>query len=577
MQLRFGNRHGVAALLPTCACVPNYCKDVTRIVVKLGTGVLTDSRKQPDLAQMEQLVAQIAAQQRQAGREIVLVSSGAVGAGMGALGYDKRPSDLAELQACAAVGQSRLMAIYEKLFSAYGLAVAQVLLTHDDLEHHERHLNARNTLVTLLSRGVVPIINENDVVSFTELKFGDNDRLSALVASLLPADLLVILTTVDGVIENFGKANPRTIPLIERIDQAVERMAGGTDSATAVGGMASKIRGGENRGALRHPAGHRLGRKKQVLARVVGGEAEGTLFVPQPARLRGRKRWIAFFHHPKGTLFVDAGARKALREGARACCRPASRAAKATSRPATWCGSATWTARSSRAASRVWRRRNQGPKAPARGSGASGRPGDIVRMANDQCPMATNARNPKRDDLSGSAPEVPPPFGGFVLGPASLVIAQPGMKQRASINDLLKIMARLRAPNGCPWDREQDHRSLRWHAVEEVYELMDAIEAGDDHELEEELGDLLLQVVFHCQLAKERGAFDFEKVARRIADKLMRRHPHVFGNVQVKDVDQVWANWERSSARKSTAPGTPGRPRWTASPSTCPPCCGPRS
>jgi nucleoside triphosphate diphosphatase len=118
------------------------------------------------------------------------------------------------------------------------------------------------------------------------------------------------------------------------------------------------------------------------------------------------------------------------------------------------------------------------------------------------------------------------------------------MKQRPAINDLLRIMARLRAPNGCPWDREQDHRSLRWHAVEEVYELIDAIESGDDHEMEEELGDLLLQVVFHCQLAKERGAFDFEKVARHIADKLLRRHPHVFGEVKVKNVDQVWANWE---------------------------------
>ena len=195
----------------------DFLKDISRVVVKLGTGVLTDSRKQPDLAQMEQLVAQFA-EQRKAGKEIVLVSSGAVGAGMGVLGHEKRPADLAELQACAAVGQSRLMATYEKLFGAFGLSVAQILLTHDDLQHHDRHLNARNTLVTLLGHGVVPIINENDVVSFTELKFGDNDKLSALVASLLPADLLVILTTVDGVIENFGKANPKTIPVVEHID-----------------------------------------------------------------------------------------------------------------------------------------------------------------------------------------------------------------------------------------------------------------------------------------------------------------------------------------------------------------------
>jgi XTP/dITP diphosphohydrolase len=119
------------------------------------------------------------------------------------------------------------------------------------------------------------------------------------------------------------------------------------------------------------------------------------------------------------------------------------------------------------------------------------------------------------------------------------------MKRRAAIEDLLRVMARLRAPGGCPWDRAQDHCSLRWHAVEEVYELMDAIEAGDDHEMEEELGDLLLQVVFHCQLARERGAFDFERVARHIADKLIRRHPHVFGRVKVRSVAQVWANWEK--------------------------------
>jgi XTP/dITP diphosphohydrolase len=142
------------------------------------------------------------------------------------------------------------------------------------------------------------------------------------------------------------------------------------------------------------------------------------------------------------------------------------------------------------------------------------------------------------------------------------------MRERPAINDLLEVMARLRSPKGCPWDREQDHMSLRWHAVEEVYELLDAIEAGDDHELEEELGDLLLQVVFHCQLGQERGAFDFEKVVRHITDKLIRRHPHVFGNVQVKNVDQVWANWEKIKraekhgtrhARPSVLDGIPKR------------------
>jgi MazG family protein len=119
------------------------------------------------------------------------------------------------------------------------------------------------------------------------------------------------------------------------------------------------------------------------------------------------------------------------------------------------------------------------------------------------------------------------------------------MNKHSAIKDLLKVMARLRSPSGCPWDREQDHKSLRFHAVEEVYELMDAIEAGDDHEMVEELGDLLLQIVFHCQLASERRAFSFDQVARHITDKLIRRHPHVFGETKVKDVDEVWANWEQ--------------------------------
>ena len=288
-------------------------KSVSRLVVKLGTGVLTDSRKQPDLAQMEQLVAQVAAQ-RKAGKEVVLVTSGAVGAGMGALGYERRPSELAGLQACAAVGQSRLMATYEKLFSQFDLHVAQVLLTHEDLQHHERHLNARNTLVTLLGRGVIPVINENDAVSFTELRFGDNDRLSALVACLLPADLLVILTTVDGVIENFGKANPNTISVVEQVDERLETLAGGTDSATAVGGMATKIQAAKMATRSGIPLVIASGKKKNVLADILSGQDEGTLFVPAPNKLKGRKRWIAFFHHPQGALFVDEGAKRALRE-----------------------------------------------------------------------------------------------------------------------------------------------------------------------------------------------------------------------------------------------------------------------
>jgi glutamate 5-kinase len=295
-------------------------KNASRIVVKLGTGVLTDSRKQPDLQQIGQLAAQIAAVRAQ-GKQVVIVSSGAVGAGMGALGFEKRPSDLAQLQACAAVGQPRLMTLYEKLLAEAGFRVAQVLLTHDDLEHHERHLNARSTLVTLLNHGVIPIINENDATSFTELKFGDNDKLSALVACLLPADALIILTTVDGLLENFGKANPRTISTVEN-PNAVDNMARGTASETAVGGMASKLQAAKMVVRAGIPMIIASGKKKAVLARILEGEEEGTMFVAQPAKLAGRKRWIAFFHHAKGTLFVDDGARKALRENGKSLLPP---------------------------------------------------------------------------------------------------------------------------------------------------------------------------------------------------------------------------------------------------------------
>jgi glutamate 5-kinase len=214
------------------------------------------------------------------------------------------------------------MALYERLFGGAGFSVGQVLLTHHDLEDHDRHLNARNTLVTLLRHGIIPIINENDAVSFTELKFGDNDRLSALVACLLPADALVILTTVDGFIENFGKPNPRTVPMIENLDATIESMARGTESQTAVGGMSSKLQAAKMVIRAGIPLIIASGRKKSVLANILEGKDEGTMFVAQAALLPGRKRWIAFFHHSKGALFVDDGAKKALRENGKSLLPP---------------------------------------------------------------------------------------------------------------------------------------------------------------------------------------------------------------------------------------------------------------
>lgn len=284
-----------------------------RWVVKFGTGILTDARKRPDLGQMRQLVGQVAAL-RAAGKQVVLVSSGAVGAGMGVLGFERRPAELAELQACAAVGQSRLMGVYSDLFEEHGLSVAQVLLIHDDLRHHDRHLNARNTLMALLDRGVVPIINENDAVSVTELKFGDNDRLAALVACLLPADLMVILTTADGLVADFGKSTAKVMPEVTSINADIVRLAGGTTSVTAVGGMATKVDAARVAMSSGIPMVIASGLKSDTLARVSAGEEEGTLFVPAARRMRGRKRWIAFFHHPHGRLVVDDGAKKAIRE-----------------------------------------------------------------------------------------------------------------------------------------------------------------------------------------------------------------------------------------------------------------------
>ncbi len=288
-------------------------QDVSQIAIKFGTGILTNEDNLPDEAQIEQLVNQVAALHR-AKKEVILVSSGAVGAGMGALGLKKRPTLLPQLQACAALGQSQLVAKYQELFSRKKILTAQVLLTHEDLKDHDRHLNARNTLATLMSQRIVPIVNENDAVSFTELKFGDNDALSALVASLLPVDLLVILTTADGVIQGFGTPEATRIPVIEKIDRQIEAIARGTTSPTATGGMSTKIQAAKIASRSGIPTVIASGYRKQILKRILNGDDEGTLVRPSQAKLRGRKRWIAFFHHPLGQIEVDPGAKEALRE-----------------------------------------------------------------------------------------------------------------------------------------------------------------------------------------------------------------------------------------------------------------------
>ncbi len=253
-----------------------------RLVIKLGTGLLT----QPggaglDLPQFERLTDEIAALVA-AGHECVVVTSGAVGAGLMALGLAERPKELAAIQGCAAIGQSRLMRVYGELLDRHGLLAAQILLTHSDLDSRTRYANAQNTLEHLLaSRRVVPIINENDTVAVEELRFGDNDRLSAEVAHLIRADLLILLTSANGLTRD-GRAESEAIPLVEDVDAAMG-FAGAERGPLSVGGMASKLQAVKLAVEAGIPAVIAHGRKAGLLARILAGENVGTRF---PARLR---------------------------------------------------------------------------------------------------------------------------------------------------------------------------------------------------------------------------------------------------------------------------------------------------
>lgn len=279
-----------------------------RVVVKFGTGLLTDRQNRLAPDQIDQLIAQLAGL-RHDHRQLTVVSSGAIGAGMSVLGMTHRPKLLPQLQAAAAIGQSKLMAVYDAGFAPHNLTVAQVLLTHDDLRNRTRHLNARNTLITLLDQGVVPIINENDTVSVDEIKFGDNDTLSALTATLIDADLLIILSHVDGLLKDGA-----VIPRVDQVTPAIERLAGGTDRVTSVGGMKSKIAAAKICARAGIPMIIANGDRPAVLPEVIDGQEIGTLFVPRTRRLPGRKRWIAFFQRPVTWVEVDDGAKKALCE-----------------------------------------------------------------------------------------------------------------------------------------------------------------------------------------------------------------------------------------------------------------------
>jgi len=284
-----------------------------RIVVKVGSSILASVEKGLHYDVFSHLTKEISELKRQ-GYEIVLVSSGAIAAGMEKLGYKTRPQAITQKQATAAVGQTRLMNIYESYFSRYQQMVAQVLLTHDDLSHRRRFLNARNTLLTLLELGIIPIINENDTVVVDEIKVGDNDNLSALITNLIGADLLIILTDIEGLCDSDPRVNPnaRCISLVQDIDVDTEQIAGGTKSQTSVGGMVSKIQAARKASRFGIPTVVARGTKEEVLHQILKGKEIGTLILPKSEALSSRKHWIAFNPKPKGDVIVDDGAKKAI-------------------------------------------------------------------------------------------------------------------------------------------------------------------------------------------------------------------------------------------------------------------------
>ena len=284
-------------------------RDARRIVIKVGSSLVTNEGRGLDEAAIGEWCRQLAALMRD-GREVVMVSSGAIAEGMKRLGWRSRPREINELQAAAAVGQMGLVQVYETKLRENGVGSAQVLLTHADLVDRERYLNARSTLRTLLSLGVVPVINENDTVVTDEIKFGDNDTLGALVANLVEADALIILTDQKGLFTADPRKNPDAQLVHEAVagDLALEAMAGGVGSAIGSGGMITKILAAKRAAGSGAATVIAWGREPDALLRLAKGEAIGTLLVAQTAKHQARKRWMADHLQLRGHVTVDAGA-----------------------------------------------------------------------------------------------------------------------------------------------------------------------------------------------------------------------------------------------------------------------------
>ena len=288
-------------------------KDVRTLVVKVGTRVLCDDDNSLSETRLSHLASGIS-NLHDRGYSVVLVTSGAVGVGMGLLGYSQRPAALAEKQACAAIGQIRLMQRYADLFQSHGKTVAQILLTGDDLREQKRFNNVRHTVSTLLGKGVIPIVNENDTVAADEIKVGDNDKLSADVAQFLEADLLVILSDEEGLYDKNPKshADARRIGVVERITPEILRLAEEKPgSKVSVGGMRAKLNAIRQVTEAGTPAVLARGDKVDLVG-LVEGRGEGTLFLPRAKRIDRKRRWLAFVSKARGQLLLDAGAVRAL-------------------------------------------------------------------------------------------------------------------------------------------------------------------------------------------------------------------------------------------------------------------------
>ncbi len=288
-------------------------KSVKRVVIKIGSRVLTDADGALDLAVIGRICSDIAALQARR-LQVVVVSSGAIAAGRSELGLTEKPRTIPQKQAAAAIGQSLLMRAYEESLKPHGLKAAQVLLTSEDLVNRQRFLNARATLDALLGFGIIPVINENDTVVVDEIKFGDNDNLSALVTNVAEAHLLLILTDIEG----FYSADPhrdpdaRLIPLVRGITREVERAAGGSGSKVGTGGMATKVAAAKKAGKNGVPTIMVDGKRAGVIAAALEGAEVGTLFLPSDEGVNRRKHWIAYTLKPSGRVVVDEGAREVL-------------------------------------------------------------------------------------------------------------------------------------------------------------------------------------------------------------------------------------------------------------------------